>query len=1248
MNLERSSDDFNRNGEVEPEAMKQRPFYEKQIVCNLFYRLGTCLMFAWLAIVTAAYAGAQSYQGSVAGTVFDPTGAVVPDAKVLLTDVDKGYKYNATTDHAGRYVIRALDPGNYTLRVLAKGFETYVVSAFPLAINQNLGVDTSMQVGPVTESVEVTESGQQLQTEDVTLGATFNQRDINDLPLVGRNIMALTFLAPGVTQAQGNSLSPTGSSGSSVNFVSNGQRNATAGVYVDGVVVTVGDPNPGIVRQLYTPSVDATQEYHVQQGIFRADTGFSGGTVINIITKSGSNKFHGTLYDFEQSSYLNANTFYNNLNNVTKPSTNTNIFGGVIGGPVRRDKTFFFLVFDGGRTRSSTSFSSGVPSIAERTGNFGDICTSGFSTSGACLNATQQLWDPYTNAYNSGLGLAVAKTFIPYNNLATYTSPGPPTGSGSAITLANAPGNLLDPTSVRMFQGFPLPNVSPGNPTYSPYDNFYTVGTGHNASQEIDGRIDNRFSQRDNLTAKFAYGWGHQETYQCFNNALDPCTYGPSKAHNYQATLIYTRTVNPNSLLSLSGGLIGNKGISLSNGGYYPNFDPINDLGLPSYIESQGPRSSPRISYSGYTNGYIGATTYQIYNIGFLGVQADAYVDLLRGAHEIKIGADYRLQRVNTYQPGVPTGTFSFTAQGTAQQNVSGGGGTGGNSLASFLIGSALNGSYTESTIINAQNPDYDFYVQDTWRILPRLTIDVGFRYEIQVPETESSNRISWFDPNAPSAITGYKGQIEFANSLGQGPRTPFNTSYTNFSPRVGVAYKVGSKMVIRAGYGLFYLPSIGAASGSTSGHSAPWNQTTTTTPFVIGGPNNGATPESRLNNPFPVGGVLSPIGNTPTPLAFIGVAASGALRTANATPYQQTWTFGVQGQLPFKALFNIYYLGSKGTHLYFSGAGALDTLPASVESLTPTQVAQLANSVTNPFYNAVTPPQGCGGYNLVCQSVLPAYRLMVPYPQFNGVSTVDVPFANSHYHSLQAQVVKPFSSGLQGQVSYTFSKSIDDSSITSGGAAYLSGGNFIVSDPNNLRSQRSLSGYDVPQNLVGSLIYELPYGHRRRFGSHSPTALNAIFGGWRATGYFAVQSGFPVGLIQSSGQPIYTYGALRPTLTGVLHKNPNFNGLNGYFSNPSVASVTPNFTIGNAPRFDGSARTSPLRTASLGVTKSFDIDKLRKGSRFELRIDSFNVFNHPQFGTPALDVASPSTFGKVTSQINPPRQVQVAGKLYF
>src|SRR5215472_3580266 len=405
---------------------------------------------------------AQLYSGSLTGVVADPTGALVPSAKITLTDVNKGFSFKSITDAMGRYVLRNLPPSNYSLAVEVPGFRAYKRTGITLDVGQNAEADVSLEVGTASQSVEVAAAAPLLSTQDSATGQELNRTFINDLPLVSRSVYNLATLAPGVTQPPNSTF---GLNAGAVNFISNGGRNSTADVLLDGISNTNYENNSGITTVLYAPSVDAVQEFKLQQNNFGADIGFSGSTVINMVMRSGTNSFHGSVYEFLQNYDLNANNWFNNLNGVKKAPSRKNLFGATVGGPIRRDRTFFFFDYQGTRTRSTSTVRAGVPSAPERQGDFGELCGYAggiFDSAGMCSKGAGQIWDPYTGVFDASKGGAVRTGYIPFNNMATYMSPGSPKLDGTGYQLPARPGNLIDPVAQKMMQYYPMPNIAVG------------------------------------------------------------------------------------------------------------------------------------------------------------------------------------------------------------------------------------------------------------------------------------------------------------------------------------------------------------------------------------------------------------------------------------------------------------------------------------------------------------------------------------------------------------------------------------------------------------------------------------------------------------------------------------------------------------------------------------------------------------------------------------------------------------------
>jgi Carboxypeptidase regulatory-like domain len=501
-------------------------------------------------------AAAQLYTGSISGTVTDPSGAVIPSAHVNATDQNKGFAFTATTDASGRYLLRPIPPGRYRMSVDASNFQGQRKEEVTVEVNQNVSVDFSLKVGAANEVVDVEAGAVQLQTQDAVTGQVVDRRLINNLPLINRDFLSLAYLAPGVTDVDTQCVGCMAN-----NFVSNGSRGATADILLDGASATNFEQNSGIVAPTYLPSVDAVEEFKVQQSNFSAEYGFSGATVINVITRSGTNQFHGSAYEFLRNDKLDANDWFNNFNGDPRQPLRQNNFGFTIGGPIRKNKTFFFFDYDATRQRTFASANAGVPTATERTGDFGELCTlrgAGFDGAGQCTDPAGQLWDPYSS--DPALGVPVRSTFIPFNNLATFQSAGNPKLAGTPFQPAAVPGNLIDPVALKLMQMFPMPTQSSG--TFNDLaSNWFGSGVNRSSNNQFDVKVDHRFSERDLLSVKYSQQWGNSHNFDCFQNAADPCTGGPVDSTAHLVAINETHTFAPNLLLNVSKG---SRGDSLS------------------------------------------------------------------------------------------------------------------------------------------------------------------------------------------------------------------------------------------------------------------------------------------------------------------------------------------------------------------------------------------------------------------------------------------------------------------------------------------------------------------------------------------------------------------------------------------------------------------------------------------------------------------------------------------------------------
>ncbi|HKT12559.1 MAG TPA: TonB-dependent receptor [Terriglobia bacterium] len=1206
---------------------------------------------------------AQLYSGSVTGVISDPSGAVIPGAKVELTDITKGYNFNVTSDATGRYILRNIPPSNYKLTVEATGFKTSTRTDIVLDVNQNATVNFSLELGTTTQTVEVTGAPPLMSTQDATTGQEVNRTYINDLPLVGRGVFDLAFLAPGVNPAAGRAFGDSG--GVANNFVSNGGRNATSDILLDGVSTTDYEQNGGIIVPLYTPSVDAVQEFKVQQNNFSAEIGFSGNTVLNVVMRSGTNQLHGSLYEFLRNQVLDANNWFNNQAGVDLPARRYNQFGGTVGGPIiiphlynGKDKTFFFFDYQATRDHSASSFNGGVPSALERQGNFGELCTAGWDPNGMCNDSSQQLWDPYSG-FNDPSNGWTNQAIIPYNNMATYQSPGSPTLAGTPYQVPTGPGNLIDPVSMKMMSFFPLPNVGVGTGSYDPYNNWHGAGVNINNGDQMDIKIDHRFGASNLLSSRYSEQWGNGHGATCFDNPLDPCNGGPVISSAHAFVLNDTWTVNPSTVVNVSYGFTRSFSNGVGPSGDFPNFSPVTDLGLPSYITNSGFPTSPDVYiYDGYQQtGCCGSLGYQAWAIIKYAQETHdllGSLDKISGRHEIKFGGEFRMHRINFGQPGAPAGIMTFGSDTTAQNPglYSGGG----DSMASFLTGiSGPNqwGEYEVPLFVATQSNQFGSFIQDNWRVTDKLTVNLGMRYDLDLPRTERHNRMEWFDPHAalPFSVPGMNPNptgAEVFTGVNGNSRTIANNYYKEYAPRVGLAYRFWKNTVFRAGYGIYYNPSVWAAAGT--GPVAGFDGFTGYTNWPQTYQSDGFTPETFMKNPFPFG-VNPPTNASLGPLTQIGQTASGNLRSDNAGSYTQTWSAGFEHELPGAVLLDLNYVGTKGTHLYFNGAGNINYLGPSVEKMAPNAIGNLANNyVANPFYGLITDPTSS-----LSGTEVPEYQLLRPYPQFTGVFAAFPPRGNSSYHAFQLRLQKNMSHGLQFVGNYTWSKTLSDSDV-SGYTEWL-GGFDGIQDPNNLKLEKSVSEYSMPQVLTFGYVYSLPFGRGQHFGSKLNPVVDAVLGGWKTAGLWRFDSGQPVSINFAASTAIPTYGTQRPNLLAPLQRNTGADWRTQYFANPQAIKTPDNYTIGTAPRTIPNVYMPGARTAGLSLMKEFPLSSIHEGMRAEFRAETFNVFNHPQFGCLngavqggflGSDSTTYSGFGELNCQANQPRELQLGLKLYF
>jgi hypothetical protein len=1158
-------------------------------------------VFVFSVTVASLFLQAQSFTGSIRGIVTDASQSAIPNAKVTVTDVNRNTSQSVTTDTAGRYIFTALQPGKYDLTVDAAGFGKFEQRNLELQVQQQASIDAQLTVGSVSSTVEVKGTGALINTTSATLGQVVDNKFILSLPLAGRSPLALVQLTPGVSPSN---LNPGGQS--NTNFTANGTRNSTADVLLDGVSVANIEQNSGITNLEYQPSVDAVQEFKVQTNFFSAEFGNTGGAVVNMITKSGTNELHGVGYEFHRNSALNANSWFANRAGRSIPDFKRNVFGGTVGGPVRvphlyngKDKTFFFYDYEGTRQSSATTKLMTVPTAAERAGDFSN-----------------------TRDSNGNL----ISIFNPYS---TYKTP-------DGKTLRNPfPGNvlptsLLDPVALNVMKYYPAPNSDGSNP-FTHVNNFYAQGVSVSDGNQMDIKLDHNFSEKQRFTSRYSLNWGSTVNPLLLGNLADNSTNGDSSSRTQSFVFDYTRIQNPTTIIDIRYGLLRQRANTNPKS---LGFDQTS-LGLPQVYLTSGVKMFPTFTPEGYQE--LGQVGYGLIARGDEVNSLAGNVTKIIGGHNLKVGAEGRFLLLNYLQPGYPQGHQSYNRAITMQNpNVSNS--AQGNGIASMLIGWGSGGDYHLDPPSASASKYMGFYVQDDWKITRKLTINLGLRYDFDLPRTERYNRYSWFDTSAPSPLAGkvpgypnLMGQFDFTDS---NTHSPIDSDFNNFQPRAGFAYEVNSKTAIRAGYGIFYTVSRASIKGHTgagfSTNSTPeWSRDGNLTRY--------ATPE----NPYP-NGLTIPPGSSQGAATFLGLGVGTDTRP-NQNPQYQQWNFSIQRALPGDAVFQINYTGGKGTHLYFGGgAENIDRMDPAYWSIGRTALNGL---VANPFYGIITDPK-----SRLSAPTVTLNTLLRPYPQYTSVSGSTPAIGNSIYHGVQLQYEKRFSHGLAFLGHYTFSKLIDDSSVSAGNVGWL-GGYTDLQNPFDLRQERSVSAMDVSHRLVLTASYQLPFGRGRAIGSGWGRPLDLLLGGWEVNTLMTFSSGFP---LNSGSQfrevalqnPVLWEGAQRPNLIG----DPSMPGsveskLNNYVNAAAFSRPAPD-TFGSMPRTIGTYRSPALKNADAAIFKNIPITERQY---VQLRLEGFTVTNSPTFATPHLSYGA-SNFGVIDAYAGGrgPRELQVAAKFYF
>lgn len=1129
-----------------------------------------CLL-SIIALLLSPSLHAQSSRCTITGTIVDPSQAAIPGANVKAINLATAVPYSSTTNNVGNFVIAELPEGRYKVSVEKAGFKTSITNV-ELAIGQTLTLNISLRIGATTQNVKVvaTATGIQTSTSDITTDV--NRRMVADLPLaVSGNIRdpeSFIFLAPGVT-------------GNTANTQIEGSQSRSKRVLLDGFDAT-GQESGGILFSY--PSDEAISEFRLLGANFNAEYGWTGGGFEIFTTKSGTDQYHGSLFEYMRNTDLDARGFYSPVT----PVTHQNEFGVDFGGPVRIPKiyngthrTFFHFVYDGFRYSSAAANTLiSVPPLAFRNGDFSSL-----------VNATGQpvtIYDPSTTTTVNGVA-----TRSPFAN-------------------NQVPASDFSAVSKNIIPLLPLPTNS------NLLDNYQAVGRTIANADQIDFKVDQIFSDRNHLGVFYYENW-HPVT-----NPAEIA--GPASAAYVNGYTSVWLRANEDFIISPT--KLNHLGIAYTREHQYWN--SLNaGLGWPEKLGLTGVTTGygNAFPYASFSDGY-----YPLGNTGYpktVGLQvnetyqASDSFSWVKGKHIIKFGAQWRWALTNGADFFGGQGLFHFSSLETG---LPGSSAVTGNSFASFLLGDVDSATRNVLSYVPSNRyTDWGFYFQDDWKATRRLTVNYGLRYDVMRPRHEGHDNLSMFSPWVPNpGAGGLPGAILFlGNGPGRSGLTSFaDTFYKNFAPRLGLAYALNKKTVIHAGYGIYYglgnaVTDLRASQSYNFGFSASPTYAST---------NAGVTPAFNWDSGFPTNFAAPPL---ISPTVANGSNVVTMYRGDGRPPYFQNWTLDVQRSIGSNLLLDVAYVGVTGMRL---GTGLIN-----LNQVNPSYLS-LGSLLTLP----VTSPQAQAAgiaipYAGFTGSVAQALR---PYPQYLGIQDNANPNGFSTYNSLQVKVQKRFSHGLTAIASYTWAKSLSNGSIAAGGGP--AGEDFY-----NRRIEKAVSENDVPQTLSLSYVYELPFGPGKRFlrtGVVSKVLGGWTFSGiqrYSAGTPIVLSATNTLPIFNGTQRPNLVSGV--PLVNNLSNFDPN-NPQHDHYINTAAFTVPASYTFGTAARSYTGLRNPKFLDEDFALMRRIN---LSERFSLTFRGEFFNVFNRVQFGSPGSNVSA-SNFGLISSQANTPRQGQVSLRLDF
>ncbi|MGC1684187.1 MAG: TonB-dependent receptor [Candidatus Acidiferrales bacterium] len=1184
-----------------------------------------------------------AFTATLGGRITDPAGLAIKGATVTVTSAELGISRTSSTGDTGLYTFTFLPAGVYSLEAKAPGFKGYKQDGITLAAGQSAEQEVSLVVGAVTESVEVASQAPLLNVDNANISEDLSSRFAEGLPLNFRSVISLTLInssvnnaaeqqvvgAPGLAQTADQDIS-------FLNF--GGTFFGTAEYLIDGTWDTRVDWG-GVI---YVPSVDDVQEMKIMTNAFTAQYGWSSGNVVNMVTKSGSNGFHGDAWEFYANSALDAKYFFND---GPQPAFDRNQFGGTIGGPIKKNKLFFFAYYEGERQSTPSTSQFTLPTAAERDGDFSALlgAQTGTDYLGRPVYAGE-IYNPFSarQVTCGGTDSVTGDHVTCPAGASTEFIRDPISGNiatGTGVTNM-IPAALFDSIASKIAAGnfWPTPTGSGSMGT-----NFSPTGAAAERSNEYSGRVDYNVNDSNRLYARFSQKFQTKTNTPDFFGTDDPGGPGLLNPNNrYSVNVGLNHIFNPTFTMNLNFGVNRHVEEGIGQGFGFKS----SSLGLPSFIDGIAP-AFPQISFSGGgnyaglganggNNNYVVPQTFWTSSVDFT---------KLKGKHELAFGFTDVWLRIDGGHYGQTALNFqTASTDGPDPNNPIGSTGSG---FASFLLGVGSGGNGTSCNLCTLYQafPATDkhflgWYIQDGWKVTPKVTLNLGVRYEIQTAPTERHNAQNSFSFTAENPISAQVGTFVPGELIFSSPNNPglYNTPYGNVAPRVSIAIQATNKLVVRGGYGIFYVPNFyGQGPNDGFSQATPWNTTL----------NNGLNPASTLSgNPNAscetAPGVFSPCGPAFTTERLPSGDSAGGLQDVGfgttitnnnrKTPYVEQWMAGGQYSITPNDLLDISYVGNHGANLLATGL--------QWDQISPGFLAQgnaLFNSVPNPFFGRIT-SSSCGLNN----STITEAQAVAPFPEYCSVFENGPAVGTSSYDALQATYTHRWHSGLDLNLSYTYSKFMDDVQGASGWAFPGSGTNNLNSY--NLAADYSVDASNVPHRFVASYIYELPVGKGKPFGSGWSGPMNAVLGGWAWSGILTAESGLPLSIQPATNNVGFGFNQ-RPNVVLGVNPIPANQSINDWI-NPAAFSQPDAFTFGDAPRFFANLHGPKYFDWDMAIQKYWNF---AENKRLQFRFEMFNALNHPDFFQPDTNLSDVSSgnFGRITSAYQA-RTAQVAAKFYF